>query len=70
MITKQPGYQTYEYSCHEGNGAVGHSLSGERAFEREVADAKARGLPVPTRAGNVFGPPGEGTQVVNINAGE
>jgi hypothetical protein len=70
MITKQPGYQTYEYSCHEGNGAVGHSLSGERAFEREVADAQARGLPVPTRAGNIFGAPREGAEVVNINAGE
>ena len=28
MITKQPNYETYEYSCHEGNGAVGHALSG------------------------------------------
>jgi hypothetical protein len=70
MITQQPGYQTYEYSCHEGNGAVGHSLSGERAFEREVAAAKAKGLPVPERGGNVFGPPREGAQVVNINSGE
>ena len=70
MITKQPGYQTYEYSCHEGNGAVGHSLSGERAFEREVAEAKAKGLPVPTRGGNVMAPPGEGAEVIDINAGE
>ena len=34
MITTQPNYETFEYSCHEGNGAVGHSLSGERAFEK------------------------------------
>ena len=44
-ITQQPGYQLYEYPCHEGNGAVGYALSGERAYERMVADAKAKGLP-------------------------
>jgi len=70
MITKQPGYQVYEYSCHEGNGAVGHSLSGERTYEREVAEAQAKGLPAPARSGNIFGPPREGAAVVNINAGE
>lgn len=48
-ITQQPGYQLYEYSCHEGNGAVGNALSGERAYERLVADAKAKGLPIPPR---------------------
>ena len=26
-ITQQPNYQLYEYSCHEGNGAVGNALS-------------------------------------------
>jgi len=34
-ITQQPGYQLYEYSCHEGNSAVGNALSGERAYEQE-----------------------------------
>jgi hypothetical protein len=48
-ITQQPNYQLYEYSCHEGNGAVGNALSGERAYERAVAEAKAKGLPVPPR---------------------
>ncbi len=48
-ITQQPNYQFYEYSCHEGNGAVGYALSGERAYERLVADAKAKGLPIPPR---------------------
>jgi len=48
-ITQQPNYQLYEYSCHEGNGAVNHALSGEREYERAVADAKAKGLPVPPR---------------------
>ena len=42
-ITQQPGYQLYEYSCHEGNSAVGNALSGERAYEQAVADAKAQG---------------------------
>jgi hypothetical protein len=48
-ITQQPNYQLYEYSCHEGNGAVNHALSGEREYERAVAEAKAKGLPVPPR---------------------
>ena len=70
MITKQPDYQTYEYSCHEGNGAVGHSLSGERVYEKEVAEAAAKGLPPPSRSGNIFGPPQEGAEIIDINAGE
>ena len=45
----QPNYQLYEYSCHEGNSAVGNALSGERAYERLVAEAKAKGLPIPPR---------------------
>ena len=48
-ITQQPGYEIYEYACHEGNMAVRHILSGERAFERAVADAAAKGLPAPER---------------------
>jgi hypothetical protein len=70
MITTQPNYQVYEYSCHEGNGAVGHSLSGERAYERQVAEATAAGLPIPPRAGNIYGAPQEGAEIFNINAGE
>jgi hypothetical protein len=49
-ITQQPNYQLYEYSCHEGNGAVGNALSGERAYDREVAEAIKAGKPIPTRA--------------------
>jgi hypothetical protein len=72
MITQQPNYETYEYSCHEGNGAVGHALSGERAFERQVAEAKANGQPVPKRTDGlaIFGAPQEGAEVFNINRGE
>jgi hypothetical protein len=72
MITTQPSYETFEYSCHEGNGAVGHSLSGERAFEKEVADAIARGETPPARTVGmgVYGRPREGAEVFDINAGE
>jgi len=72
MITTQPDYEVLEYSCHEGNGAVGHALSGERAFDREVAEAQAKGLPPPQRAQGLgtYGRPPEGAEVFNINAGE
>jgi hypothetical protein len=71
MITKQPNYETYEYSCHEGNGAVGHALSGERAYEHQVADAKTKGQPIPPRSTQgVYGRPQEGAEVFNINRGE
>jgi hypothetical protein len=74
MITSRPGYEVLEYSCHEGNGAVGHSLSGERVYERQVAEAKAKGLPPPARATNHEqirnGVPGEGQRYFDINAGE
>ena len=49
-ITQQPNYQLYEYSCHEGNGAVGNALSGERAYDRAVAEAIKAGRPIPARA--------------------
>jgi hypothetical protein len=39
----------YEYNCHEGNEALLNALSGERAFERQVAEALAKGLPPPER---------------------
>ncbi|MEP7310119.1 MAG: hypothetical protein ABJA98_31815 [Acidobacteriota bacterium] len=48
-ITSQPDYRLYEYACHEGSGAVKYALSGERAYERSVADAVAKGLPIPPR---------------------
>ena len=48
-ISTQPGYEIYEYSCHEGNGAVKYALSGERAYDKAVAKAKAEGKPIPDR---------------------
>jgi hypothetical protein len=68
MWTTEPGYYVWEYSCHEGNGAVGHSLSGERAWERNVAEAIVNGTPVPVR-GDVYGAPREGSEVIDINTG-
>jgi len=66
-ITEQPGYEMYEYSCHEGNSAVGQALSGERAYERAVAEAKAKGLPIPPRTTGMevySGAPVEGREPV------
>src|SRR5688572_15975388 len=72
MWTVQPNYEVYEYSCHEGNFAVGGGLSGERAFEREVEEARAKGLPLPRRASmaEIYGTPREGAEVFDINRGE
>jgi hypothetical protein len=73
MITSRPDYEMYEYSCHEGNGAVAHSLSGERVYEQQVAEARAKGLPPPARAVNheqIRNGPAEGVTPFNINAGE
>ena len=46
-ITQQPDYEIYEYACHEGNLAMRHALSAERAYEKAVAEAAAKGLPPP-----------------------
>jgi hypothetical protein len=48
-ITQQPGYEIYEYSCHEGNIAIKHTLMGERAYEKAAAEAAVQGLPPPER---------------------
>jgi hypothetical protein len=48
-ITRQPGYEIYEYACHEGNMAMRNILSAERAYERAAAEAAAKGLPAPER---------------------
>jgi hypothetical protein len=52
---------------------VGHSLSGERAYERQVAEAMAQGLPIPERAvehDQIRNGPAEGVRVFDVNAGE
>jgi hypothetical protein len=32
-LTQDPGYEIYEYACHEGNWAVRNALSGQRALD-------------------------------------
>jgi hypothetical protein len=70
-ITTQPDYpEVYEYSCHEGNTAVEHGLRSERAYEREVEEAKAKGLPVPPRVNrgmDVYGAPDRSIPVRDLN---
>jgi hypothetical protein len=72
MWTTQPGYEVFEYSCHEGNFAVGGGLAGERAYERQVEEARAKGLPIPRRAtmAEIYGVPAEGAEVFDVNRGE
>lgn len=72
MWTTEPGYYVWEYSCHEGNGAVGNSLSGERAWERDVAEAIANGKEPPQRISGmqVYRGPNEGDEIIDINSGE
>ena len=48
-LTQQPGYEIYEYACHEGNRSVANSLSGERAYEKQAAENAKKGLPPPER---------------------
>jgi hypothetical protein len=70
--TTQPGYEVYEYSCHEGNFAVGGGLAGERAYQREVEEAKRNGQPIPRRASmlEIYSAPAESAEVFDINRGE
>jgi hypothetical protein len=35
-LTQEPGYQNFEYACHEGNYAMFDSLSGARAQEKKA----------------------------------
>ena len=48
-LTSQPGYEIYEYGCHEGNRSVPNSLSRERAYEKQAAENASKGLPPPER---------------------
>jgi hypothetical protein len=47
-------------------------LSGERAYERQVAEARAKGEPIPPRSdsGGIYRAPEEGAELFDINAGE
>ena len=39
-LTREPGYQIYEYACHEDNQAMPHTLSAGRALDKARAAAK------------------------------
>jgi len=71
--TTQPGYEIFEYACHEGNRAVNGALGGERNYELRVREALAKGEPVPERlpsAANLGGLPEDESVFININRGE
>jgi hypothetical protein len=44
-IVKEPGYELFEYACHEGNHAMTNSLSGARADEKAAAAAATNRTP-------------------------
>jgi hypothetical protein len=73
-LTTQPGYEVLEYSCHEGNVSVTNALMSERAYQRRVAEARAKGEPIPGRnipSGilDIYKPP-PADDAVDINAEE
>jgi hypothetical protein len=70
--TTQPNGKVFEYSCHEGNYAVSGGLAGERAYQRQVDEARAQGLPIPRRSTmvEVYSAPPEDAEVFDINQGE
>ncbi len=69
-LTTQPGYEVLEYSCHEGNNFIRTALRAEQQFQQRVADAKAKGEPIPERPRprntggiGIFAPPSESEAV-------
>lgn len=73
-LTTQPGYEVLEYSCHEGNFFVANALRAEKVYQESVAEALARGEPIPERSTgipgrSIFAPP-SASEAEDINAGE
>jgi hypothetical protein len=48
-LTTQPGYEVLEYSCHEGNTFIRTALRAEKQYQQRVAEARAKGEPIPER---------------------
>jgi hypothetical protein len=73
-LTTQPDYEILEYSCHEGNFFVANALRAEKLYQQSVAEAQAKGEPIPERETSDGGldiyqaPSSE--QAVDINAVE
>ena len=42
-LRQEPGYEVYEYACHEGNYSMRHRLSAARAIEAKEATAQSAG---------------------------
>jgi len=73
MWTTQPGYEIFEYSCHEANRAIAGGLGGERNYEKRVQEALARGEKPPARLAsqpNLSPLPTEDGAFLNVNRGE
>jgi hypothetical protein len=74
-LTTQPDYEVLEYSCHEGNFFVANALRAEKRYQDRVAEARAKGEPIPERTGagsgglNIYQAPDAST-AVDINAGQ
>jgi hypothetical protein len=69
-LTTQPGYEVLEYSCHEGNTFIRTALRAEQQYQQRVADARAKGEPIPERPAaratgglGIFAPPSESEAV-------
>jgi hypothetical protein len=71
-LTTQRDYEVLEYSCHEGNTFIRTALRAEQQYQQRVADARAKGEPIPERprAQNtgggigIFAPPAESDAIV------
>jgi hypothetical protein len=75
-LTTQPNYEVLEYSCHEGNFFVANALRAEKEYQQRVAEARAKGEPIPERNGSssggfleIYEPP-DASDAVDINADE
>ncbi|HEY7672568.1 MAG TPA: hypothetical protein VIC71_10155 [Gammaproteobacteria bacterium] len=74
-LTTQPDYEVLEYSCHEGNFFVANALRAEKRYQERVAEARAKGEPIPERTGpgsgglSIYQAPDAST-AVDINAGQ
>ena len=74
-LTTQPDYEVLEYSCHEGNFFVRNALRAEHNYQGLVAEARAKGEPIPARtapgggAFEIFQAP-DASAAVDINAGK
>jgi len=72
-LTTQPDYDVLEYSCHEGNFFVANALRAEKVYQERVAEALAKGEPVPQRSesgagGNSIYTPPTTDEAIDINA--